>query len=470
MYRVSLLVAVTLLTGCAVTPQARTAASQAETGGILMRPIVQDSIIREGDVLSFQTSDTGNAQAGSGILAQLEASCTADRGSLLYLTSSVRRYLGGNGREYSVGLPIPASAYPTFKGHPDFIRACAQTPQADWRVVKGSGEQQWVMIDRNSLKTEGNELKFWAAYDNPYVAFDMPYNAPYAQKREHYAVNCSRQVFRPIGGYDLNVDNTVTDGQDRTSLATQPIAGSNDDYEMLFKLACEKPQSIAQLPVFVPRAKKTLPTTLPAVSDKVLSAIKNLNMAPVSKPLSYVEVVGKSTYESTTKDMREERFLGVDAVSGQSTQRLTGNGYEGNSVTFRGLFELERQTEFGVGKPSSMKDGSSVEELSFSGDWQHMPVNGKLGYSIKLRTSNSVIGKLGEISRRNECTVVRDLSAHELNATLSGGAKELSCQQKNDQYGRMDTYYYLQDYGYFFFARTDKNDHYYHDLTLKTVR
>ncbi|MHA3734699.1 hypothetical protein ACXR0M_03375 [Pseudomonas sp. Eth.TT006] len=404
------------------------------------------------------------------MLAQLEASCTADQGKLLYLTSTVRRYLGANGRQYSVGLPIPAAAYPALKRNPDFVRACAQTPQPDWRVVKGSGEEQWVLIDRNSFKNEGGELKFWAAYDNPFVAFDMPYDAPYAQKREHYAVNCAKQVFRQVAGYDLNADNSVTDGQDRISLTSTAIAGSNADYEMLFKLACENPQSIAQLPVFVPRAKKTLPVTLPKVSEAALSAIKSLNMPSVSKPLSYVEVVGKSTFKSTTSDMREERFLSVDAASGQSSQRLTGKSYEGNSVTFRGLFDLVRQSQYGAGQASSMKDSSSLEALTFTGDWRHMPVNGKLGYTTRSTSFNSLIGKSSEISRSNECTVVRDLFASELNATLSGGAKELSCRRDNDEYERVDTYYYLQDYGYFFFARTDKNRFYYHDLTLKTVR
>lgn len=470
MYRVCLLVAVTLLSGCVATPQDKQAAAGAGDSGILLRPIVTDSIIREGDVLSFQVSETGSNQAGSGILAQLEASCTADRGSLLYLTSSARRYLGTNSHQYSEGLPIPAAVYPALRRNPDFIRACAQTPQPDWRVVKGSGEEQWVLIDRNSLKNEGGELKFWAAYDNPFVAFDMPYDAPYAQKREQYAVNCTTQVFRQVAGYDLNAANTVTDGQDRTSLTSTAIAGSNAEYEMLFKLACEKPQSIAQLPVFVPRAKKTLPVSLPKVPEEALSAIKRLNMPPVSKPLSYVEVVGKSTYKSTTSDMREERFLEIDAASGQFSQRLAAKRYEGNSVTFRGLFDLVRQSLYGKGSSSTMKDGSSMEELHFTGDWQHMPVNGKLGYTTRSRSFNSLIGKSSDISRSNECTVVRELSAGELNATLSGAAKELFCRQDNDEYERVDTYYYLQDYGYFFFARTDKNSFYYHDVTLKTVR
>ena len=470
MYRFCLIVVVSLLTGCVATPQAKRVSAQTEATGILLRPIVTDSIIRDGDVLSFQVSETGDAPSQTGILGQLEASCAVDRGSLLYLPSTARRYFGGTGLQYNVGFQIPASAFSVLKSRPDFVRACAQTPLPDWRVVKGSGEEQWVLIDRNSFKNEGGELKFWAAYDNPYIAFDMPYDAPYAQKREHYAVNCTQQVFRQIAGYDLNAENTVTDGQDRAQLTSKAIAGSNADYEMLFKLACEKPQSAAQLPVFVPRAKKALPVTLPAVSGTVLSAIKGLNLPPVSKPLGYVEVVGKSTFKSTTTDMREERFLGVDNASGQLTQRLSGERYEGTSVTFRGLFELVSQTRFGAGRPNAMKSSSSVQEVSFSGDWLHMPVNGKLGYTTQVRSLNSLIGKASDISRINECTVVRDLPASELNATLSGVAKELSCRQEKDEYNRVDTYYYLQDYGYFFFAHTDKNRFYYHDLTLKTVR
>lgn len=470
MHRITLLAAITLLAGC-VSPQARQAASaEALLNGLLARPVVADSIIRDGDVLSFQVSKLGDTQGASGLVAQLQASCTADRGNLLYLGGGGRLYMGRNPRQYSAGRPVPASVYPSLKNNPDFIKACANTLQPDWRVVKGAGEEQWVLIDRNSLKTEGGELKFWAAYDDPFIAFDLPYDAPYAQKREHYAVDCSKQTYRQIAGYDLDADNTVTDGQESFPLTSKAIAGSNDDYELLFKLACEKPASIAQLPAFAPREKKPLPVTLPAVSEAAMKAIKGLSLPPASKNLSYVDVVGKSTYKSTTTDMREERFVGIDKASGQLTVRQVGKSYESNDISFRGLFDLVSQARYGSAKETSMKDSSSLLSLSFSGDWQRMPVNGALGYSLTTRSINSVIGKASEIQKTFECTVIRDLSAGELNATLSGAAKELSCHQLKDEYERVDTYYYLQDYGYFFFASTEKNRFYYHDLTLKTAR
>lgn len=470
MYRICLFVAVTLLAGC-VSPQARRAA-EAETlfNGVLSKPLVSDSIMREGDVLSFQISHSGNAQAAAGLVFQMEASCTSDRATLLYLGGGGRMYPGLNAHQYSTGRAVPANVLGVLKSNPDFIKACASTPASDWRVVKGSGEDQWVLIDRNSLKTDGAELRFWAAYDNPLIGFDAPYDAPYAQKRERYAVDCGKQTYRVVAGYDLDANNTVTDGQDAVALTATAISGSNDDYNQLFKLACDKPESAAQLPKFVARAKKTAPVTLAPLSPAVASAIKNLNMPVAVKPLSYVEVAGQSTYKAKTTDMREERFIGIDSASQQMTLRLSGTHYESDAVSFHGLFDLAKLSRFGVSKGPSMKDSSSVINLSFTGDWQHMPINERLNYNATVRSTNTLFGKVEERQDSNDCTVIRELPASELNVTLSGSAKELTCSKKDDEYKRLNTYYYLSDYGYFFFARTGKNSFYYSDLALKTLR
>ena len=470
MYRICLFVAVTLLAGC-VSPQARRAA-EAETlfNGVLSKPLVSDSIMREGDVLSFQISHSGNAQAAAGLVFQMEASCTSDRATLLYLGGGGRMYPGLNAHQYSTGRAVPANVLGVLKSNPDFIKACASTPASDWRVVKGSGEDQWVLIDRNSLKKDGAELRFWAAYDNPLIGFDAPYDAPYAQKRERYAVDCGKQTYRVVAGYDLDANNTVTDGQVAVALTATAISGSNDDYNQLFKLACGKPESAAQLPKFVARAKKTAPVTLAPLSPAVASAIKNLNMPVAVKPLSYVEVAGQSTYKAKTTDMREERFIGIDSASQQMTLRLSGTHYESDAVSFHGLFDLAKLSRFGVSKGPSMKDSSSVINLSFTGDWQHMPINERLNYNATVRSTNTLFGKVEERQDSNDCTVIRELPASELNVTLSGSAKELTCSKKDDEYKRLNTYYYLSDYGYFFFARTGKNSFYYSDLALKTLR
>ncbi|POA49403.1 hypothetical protein C1893_07215 [Pseudomonas sp. MPR-ANC1] len=470
MYRVCLFAAVTLLAGC-VSPQARQAA-EAETlfKDILARPLVSDSVMREGDILTFQISQSGNAQAAAGVVFQMEASCAADRANLLYLGGGGRMYPGLNGHQYSIGRAMPANVLGMLKNNPDFIKACASTPASDWRVVKGSGEEQWVLFDRNSLKKDGSELRFWAAYDNPLIGFDAPYDAPYAQKRERYAVDCGKQTYRVVAGYDLDADNTVTDGQDAIALTSNAISGSNDDYELLFKLVCEKPESAAQLPRFVARAKKSAPVTLPTLTPAVTSAIKQLNMPDAVKPLNYVEITGQSNYQGKTIEMREVRRFEIDSASQQLSLHLSGANYESDAVTFRGLLDLAKLSRFSVSKGPSMKDTSSVINLGFSGDWQHMPVNGHLAYKATFSSTNSLLGKVDERQENTNCTVVRELSASQLNSTLSGLAKELRCSKEGDEYNRVNTYYYLSDYAYFFFARTDKNRFFYSDLVLKTLR
>jgi hypothetical protein len=272
-----------------------------------------------------------------------------------------------------------------------------------------------------------------------------------------------------LAAYDVNASNTVTDGQDNFPLA-QAISGSDEQHQRLFKLVCGKPESVSQLAVFTPRAKKTSPVSLPPLSEAVASAIKGLNMPPAIKTLSYLEVVGTHTYKGKSSDLHQEYFIDVDTASQQLSERSVGKGYENSKVSFRGLFSLTAYMRFSDLKDTSVKDISSTTSLIFHGDWRQMPLNSQLGFSTKSRLVNSILGETHRYESSMDCTVKRELPASELNATLSGSAKELKCQLQSTQYNRLNTYYYLQDYGYFFYARTDKNAESYQDTSIRTAR
>ena len=96
------------------------------------------------------------------------------------------------------------------------------------------------------MNSADGKLQFWAAFDSPLIGHDQPYNAPYAQKRERYSVDCAAQTFSLLAGYDLDERNVVTDGGVFFEPKTYSVKGSDSDYQRVFGAACGKPEALAQ--------------------------------------------------------------------------------------------------------------------------------------------------------------------------------------------------------------------------------
>lgn len=431
----------------------------------LAQPLVQESIMREGDLLSFQLllPQSNNTVRTS---VQIEAGCSSPQLHLLYLDGARRVYSMGSS-QYSSARALSADLQTTLAANPTFVQACAQTPKTDWRLVKTNDRDNWVLLDRNSVSTVNGETRFWAAFDNPVVLNDLPYNAPYAQKREHFAVVCATGTFKLLAGYDLDARNRVSDGRVDVSPTLQPIAGSNADYQALFALACGSAQQTAKLESFKPRLKAPAKITLQSVQPEVLTAIGQLNLGQPSHSLKYLRSGGTATFKGKTSPSGEDRFIDNDAPSGQLSITTRGDGYDSQEVNWRGLIPLVSKSSFGGSGGMAMS--SALSRLNFSGDWKNLPIGETVSYTFNSATLNSLVGAYGDTPKTNRCKVERELRASELNPSLSGTAKALACTQEPDQYQRVDHVYYLADYGYFFKAGTDKNRFFYGDYRIEAV-
>ncbi|MDD1015685.1 hypothetical protein [Pseudomonas rubra] len=432
-------------------------------GSMLTQPLSTYSLFREGDVLSFQVSVPASAGLSDRSF-QLEASCVEPNVAIMYLDADTRAYFKSPSG-YAPPQPMPDRFHATLLKNPSFAAACKTQPKPDWRKLKGEEGELWVLIDRNSIRKMGNDVSLWAAFDQPSILLDLPYNAPYAQKREHHRFNCSAGTDTLLAGYDVDGNNRVTDGMVPSLPKPEPVAGSNADYQALFALACATPDKVAQLTPFTARLKAPIATgKLPPVSPSVMVALERLQLPKPVQPLKYLETVGTSTMKGRSSPMREEHFLSVDGNSQQLMVILRGNGYEAQKVTWRGLITLVSKTSY-----TGMNESSALTSLSFRGDWKTMAVGSKLSYSHQGATNNNVVGQYGQELKITECTVERQLPANTLNARLNGDAKALDCSVKGDKYMRVNHLFYLEDYGYFFNASTDKNAFYYSDLRLQTV-
>lgn len=473
MQRLPLALLIALVAGCAQhapspeapKPQVQTDAEKMLSDTLALPP-VPESVMRNGDTLSYLAVPAVTEQQPYPFAAQIEASCSSYQARIAYVQGEKRVYFGSSNGSYMPPRDVPDELAGNLKSNAAFQAACQATAVPEWRVVKGGDQVFWVLLDRNSLKAEGDEIRFWAALDEPTVTAGRPYNAPSAQKREHYALDCSKQTFRLLMGYDVDERDKVTDGKLFKAPQPQPVSRSVPEYQTLFRAVCAKPEALAQLPAFTPRSKAPINTPLPAVGAVPMTAIKHLNLAPPRKSFKQTLETGMANTAKSNLPIREERFFEVDKASGQLGIRTRADSYEGSEVSFRGLVALAQKTRF-FGK-TLMTEDSMLTNLTFSGDWQQMPVGQELTYITQGKRKNSMMGDLGESRQVVKCKVDSEAPAAQLNASLSGQAKKLRCSGEGDKYNRVDTVWYLEDYGYFFKQGTDKNALYYDERTLKT--
>lgn len=470
MKRIALLAAIVTLASCSSKgPNGSLGNEQAQDmfKEAMSQPLVPQSVMRNGERLSFMLLQPKTETSPFGFLLQVDASCASPVANLIYLDGVKRIYFASPDGKYAPARPIPAAQVATLNANPAFQRACAATREPDWRVLKGQGEEQWVMIDRNSLATVDGQLQFWAAYDSPAIGHDQPYNAPYAQKRERYSLDCAKQTFSLLAGYDLDEHNTVTDGGVFFEPKTYSVKDSDADYRLLFDAACGKPEALAALPAFKPRTKAPLVLTVPRVQAPALSAVKQLNLPKPAKALKRVVETGTAHLKGQSAPFTEEKFFSQDKASGQLAVRTKGSSFEGQAVSFRGLVSLAQQTVYSGEAP--MVDNIGLNAIAFSGDWKSMPVGAQLGYITDGKMSNSVVGEYGKQRQAFDCRVEQQLPAAQVNASLSGQAKKLRCAHLEDSLKRVETLYYLEDYGYFFRAGIDPNALFHEERVLKEV-
>lgn len=470
MKRIALLTAIATLASCS---------SKGPDGGLdndqaqgmfkeaMSQPLVPQSIMRNGERLSFMLLQPKSETSPFGFLLQVDASCTTPSANLIYLDGVKRIYFPSPNGQYMPPKPIPQRQVEALASNADFTRACAATPAPDWRVLSGSDDEQWVLIDRSSLQTVEGKLQFWAAFDSPLIGHDQPYNAPYTQKRERYSLDCAAQTFSLLAGYDLDQSNTVTDGGVFFEPKTYSVKGSDPDYQTLFNSACSKPEALAQLAPFKPRSKAPMSLADPRVQAPALSAVKQLNLPPPGKALKHLVETGTATLKGQSATFSEEKFLSQDKASGQLAIQTKGGNFDGKAVSFRGLTPLAHQTLYRG--DAAMLDSSSLNSIAFTGDWKKMPLGSTLGYVTDGKMSNSAVGEYGQERQTFTCQVEQQVPAAQINAALSGQAKKLRCSRAGDTIKRVETVYYLEDYGYFFRAGIDPNEVFHEQRVLKVA-
>ncbi|OCX24550.1 hypothetical protein [Pseudomonas graminis] len=446
MQRIALLLSIAAVGGCVSQPVSLSKSAVKAYDVFLGQPVVADTVFRDGDRLNFQLVAPKTDAMPERTVVQMEASCTVAQLRVAYIDAPLARiYINRQNGVFVGARPLTSSLYSGLISNPSFIHACSETPQPDWRVVNVKEDDQWVLLDRHSIKQQGSETLFWGAYDNNKIVTDASQGTPSAQKREHYAVDCTEHKFRRLASYDVDIFNSVIDGETPSNPVVKPVAQASDDYKLLFKTLCAGAEQLKQLPTYKPRYKVRAVPSPYSVGTPVLSAIEALNLQPAAKKLSYFATSRTPTREGGASLVYEESFITTDSASGQVVVDLRSEAYETRRVTWRGLIMLASTiTTF------DQKVGTyELKSLSFSGDWQRMPIGSVLNYSAQGRQHGAEQRWSDRTGYAVDCTVKRELNADELSAGLTGKAKEMGCTTQGDKNAIVSKFYYLADYGYF---------------------
>lgn len=205
----------------------------------------------------------------------------------------------------------------------------------------------------------------------------------------------------------------------------------------------------------------------PAVNPVVLKHIEALHMPAPARTLNALDLTGTVTYQNTPAPLNVRAVITPDAATGQLAITTTTERYTSQEISWRGLLTLSAKR---VANKSYTTD--VMDSLSFEGDWQHLTVGSTVSYTRQGTLTVYLLGPTFKAPWTVDCTVDSESPARALNANLSGDAKALTCSERRAN--RPPTppmhYNYLVDYGFFYHARTDKNDAIWQAVTIEQVQ
>lgn len=420
--------------------------------------VVENSVLRAGNEAALAL------RLPRGLL-QLQVSCSAESANWLYVDTPGRMYAVGQS-QYREPIPLTSDTARTLRSLPQVVQACAQNP--DWRKLANfeSGNDGHVLLDIASLEPQHDgSLKLWAAFDYPSLAYDAPYQAPYGSKVEQLQVNCGRNTYTWLTGYDLDPRQRVTDGRIEASPSARTFSSASADYLAILQAACKPHEQLSALARAENRDKPAPDLeNQPALDAGVARYVTSLGFDAPRKSLSYLRTEGTSTFKGETKPLIEEFWFQPGDTPGLLHIKRQGTGYVSQDTSFMGMLELSSVTHY-----SKAQGTCEVEKLELEGNWKQMPVGEKLSYRLTRKENFSIIGQTRD-TQETRCEVIRELSAAELNPQLSGSAKEIHCSVVDDKYKRIDTRYFLEDYGLVFRQGDSRNEFYYSDSRIVRFR
>lgn len=439
-----------LIAGCASAPAPAAKSPPVTMADVFKEPLQANSLMRDGERLNFQVSIPERNITTTRSTMQLQANCNTPSVTALFLDTTLISSTHHTSRKSPMNSPLSEALAARLMQNPSFTSACAQTVPSDWRIVQGSDGERRLMIDRNSLQGEGPSRFFWGAVDEPTLLTDADYKVLFGQTRSRYHVDCTRQTYQMLSAFKLDEKDRVTRGT-VFSDTPQKTFEQSADVRTLLNAACGPTPQLSTLAPYSPRSKVASSYQSGPVKADVLKSIADLKLPPPLKSINRVVVRSHNLgYLRGTPSQSEQRYE-ADPQSGQLLLQWPGKVSDTRSVNFRGLLTLRLDRQY-TDRELPVSYAVDTEKLTFTGDWRAMVVGSSLGYQITQQRRSTLEGNSIE-TQTLECVVERQIDASQVNSSLQGGAKELSCTLQGEELKATATMYYLQDYGYFFRTR-----------------
>lgn len=458
----SLLTVAVILSGCQATTPAQITTPETQPGfavfnSVLLETPEPNSIVREGDRITYLVTSSPSPELH--YLARFDANCSQPDAQMTYYNKGRMSLFATNPRGRSEeSWQLPAEQKSQYLQSAQLKQVCSQTTPPQWRVFSAPEHQDWQMIDRSSLNVKGDEVTFWTARVLPAEMLVPDRKVLYGQVRQRWTANCALQQLTELSHFYLDTHSRVLAGSMQKNLKAIGPQSLGVDERQLVQVACGKPQSLDQYKQFEGREQLPFEVPVPAVAAPVLKAIEALNMPKPEKSIQHLRRVfnDKSeprqySDEGVLLNGRDSTYLSGEAGN-QLTERFEKQRSQWVKATFRGLIDLS-ESEFSTRAGEISIEDKALTNLSFEGDWAHMPVGALLRYTaqeMRLQYTNGGKGPraLVPVDDRFSCEVRSQKPASTYHPSLTGTAKVISCIKDSYQYST-DIYVYLEAYGMF---------------------
>lgn len=437
--RLSLVVALVLvLAGCASAPkppEKHPGLTVFETK--IDQPAAPDSIFRDGDIVNYTVLPSEDKPW----IARFRAGCSDASGMMFYQTrGGMRTYSDTPGSQ-----ELPAAQRQVLHDSTQLRQACTYRPAPDWRALDTDNAQDWLVLDRNSAVHEDGLLKVWTGIRLAQYQVGSG-NTLVGQTQERLAIDCAKGTFRRLSQFSVDRNGHGFTGLLDQNSTLIPTAQGTPAQRRLVAAACQPAETWASLAV--PPARDPLPPHLdtPVAAPVAVAAVRILGLPEPRLSLQGVDyrydvlILDGSKFTGLQRD----DALSRDAQTGLLLLRRTDPLLTPRLVLgFRGLIELATNS-FDRRTGKQQQSDLNITGLAFTGDWQRLPENGKVAYSL----TRASFGK--PVTSTVNCSIGAARPASQIHPTLQGQAKPVTCENvQTKALGWYERFNYLEDYGMF---------------------
>lgn len=409
-------------------------------------PANPHTIVREGNQVTYMVTSLDDQQ----LYARFDASCTQAGASMYFPTNQgMQAFAERSARNNN----LPEPQLRQLQQSQQLKKVCTQRPLPDWRAIEPVGDQDWLMLDLNSIEDNNAVRSVWAGLDPLHYSFSKRDASLVGQRRERLLMDCEKQTLMMPSRFIYGTNNKILSGQLNTEASLQPLSEATSEQRRVFKAACQPQSQMAKLQKVWER--QPLPPMLqtPVAAPKVVDAIRALSLPTPDRTLRHI----RYHYDvrmfngMSAGNLLQDTFISTDRASGQVLLQTMDPVVDPASVrlTFLGFFDLATRS---INKETGEEEdgGRPLVDLSFTGDWQAMPSNSEISYTRTFGKKPSGPGTAKNDSNTVTCQIGQAQSAKRIFPTLEGTAKPIHCTRlKSKQANWTEDYWYLADYRLF---------------------